>query len=259
MQGIQSSLRSSVIRRSHHFATHRLASTTPIVELREYILSPEHATTYLKYTGDAVDLRKSLSPLRFFSLPETGGQLMVATHAYYYAGGVTERHERRSKMAQNDDWKNYLASCRPCVSTQSSLLYVEAPLVREMEGVQGLAELPAMPSVKPGILEFRRYQLQLGYETVPRFLDSYGKGLPSKLAAPGTDPSTTLLTLLYSEVGYLNEVIEIWRHDGPAAMEVSRQAARGAAEWRAAIAEIAPLAQSFRSTIHVPTAFSPIR
>eukprot|EP00536_Pseudo-nitzschia_multiseries_P009656 jgi/Psemu1/23852/gm1.23852_g len=40
------------------------------------------------------------------------------------------------------------------------------------------------------IFELRRYHLKLGYDTVPKFLDLYGAGLPSKLRAPGTDPRT---------------------------------------------------------------------
>ena len=51
------------------------ARAAPIVELREYALSPEYAATYMEATADSIELRKSLAPLRFFSLPETGGQL----------------------------------------------------------------------------------------------------------------------------------------------------------------------------------------
>jgi hypothetical protein len=100
----------------------------------------------------------------------------------------------------------------------------------------------------------------LGYDTVPKFLELYGSGLPSKLNADGTDPTTTLVTLLYSEVGRLNEVIEVWRHgNGVAAMEQSRVAARNATAWRSAIASIADLAIEFSATIHRPLPFSPIK
>ena len=60
------------------------------------------------------------------------------------------------------------------------------------------------------------------------------------------------------QVGSLNEVIEVWRHGGgTAAMNRSRKAAREAGPWRAAIAEIAELAVSFRATIHRPLDKSP--
>lgn len=224
-------------------------------------MKPEHAVAYMQATAKTASLRTSLAPLRFFSLPETGGQLHVATHAYYYAGGHEERDAKRGKMAGNDDWKAYIVECRPTADTQQSNIYVEAAGVVAMEGVQGLATVPNYEPSPKSILEIRRYQLKLGYDTVPKFLEYYQEGLPSKLTAPGTDPSTDLVTVLYSDVGTLNEVIEIWRHgDGMAAMERSRVAARGAAEWRNAIAKIADeTAISFTSTIHKPTGFSPIQ
>jgi hypothetical protein len=237
------------------------AAAAPIVELREYVLRPEHSTSYMQATTDTADVRKSLAPLRFFSLPETGGQLHVATHAYYYEGGHAERDAKRAIMAANPDWKAYIQKCRPFADTQQSNIFVEAPLVSMAEsGVQGLANIPGELPGDNSILEIRRYKLKLGYDTVPKFLDLYGAGLPSKLNAVGTDPTTSLVTLLYAEVGRLNEVIEIWRHgNGTQAMEQSRQAARGAQEWRQAIGSIADLALEFTSTIHKPTAFSPIK
>jgi len=232
----------------------------PIVELREYALSPEHATTYMQATADTIELRKSLAPLRFFSLPETGGQLHKATHAYYYQGGHGERDAARKALLGNTDWKAYIEKIRPTVQAQESTIFVEAPLVNEMEKVNGLATVATSMEGNDSILEIRRYKLKLGYDTVPKFLELYGTGLPSKLNAEGTDPTTSLITLLYCEVGRLNEVIEIWRHgNGTLAMEQSRVAARGAHEWRQSIASIAELAIEFNSTVHKPTAFSPIR
>jgi hypothetical protein len=249
------------------FSSSKFSASQAAIELREYDIFPEHASTYMQLTADTVELRKSLSPLRFFSLPETGGKLNVATHAYYYAGGLSERDETRRAMAENKEWQDYIASMRFCVQAQNSTIFVEAPLVRQFH-LPGLANtIPAAPGAdqQPGdnnncILEIRRYNLKLGYDTVPKFLELYGSGLPSKLNAEGTDRTTSLVTLLHSEVGRLNEVIEIWRHgNGTAAMEQSRVAARGAQEWRSAIASIADLAIEFRSTIHKPLSFSPIQ
>ena len=243
----------------------------PLVELREYELHPAHAAAFLHATTKAGALRQSLAPqLRLFSFPETGGRLHTATHMYYYGGGHTERDTTRQTMAQNPDWKVYVASTRPYIQTQSSTLWVEAVSVLEENKNQmyGLSEVPppngevasSNGNNNKCILEFRRYRLQLGYDTVPRFLNLYGSGLPSKLAAPGTDPTTSLITVMYTEVGCLNEVIEIWRHgNGSTAMEASRRAAREATQWRSSIASIADLAIEFTSTIHTPTEFSPIR
>jgi hypothetical protein len=249
--------------------------STPIIELREDTLSPQYVGAYHKTTTDASFTRKELLPLRLFSLPETGGRLNVATHLYYFQGGFQERNERRKAMGTNPDWQAYLHSVEPFMVDQKSTIFVEAPLVSEIEGVCGLKHTgnieqllydqqhsdddASSSSSDESILELRRYQLKLGYDTVPKFLDLYGAGLPSKLTAPGTDPSTSLVTLLYSEVGQLNEVMEVWKHGSTSAMEQSRVAARSATEWKKSIAEIASLATVFTSTIHTPLSFSPLK
>lgn len=234
-------------------------AASPIIELREYELHPDHSAAYIQATATAAELRKLLVPLRFFSLPDTGGQLHIAMHAYHYAGGLEERDAKRREMGKNSEWKIYLSECRKYMKSQCSNIFVEAPLVNTVEGVTGLADV-GTGAGDDCILEIRRYKLILGYDTVPRFLTLYGAGLASKLNAQGTDPTTSLVTVMYSEVGRLNEVLEIWRHGGGAgAMERSRVAARGALEWRSAIAEIAGLAVDFTSTIHRPTSFSPLQ
>lgn len=233
---------------------------TPIIEFCECTLKPASAMAYLDATAQAAELRKSLLPLRFFSMPDTGGQLNIATHAYYYVGGHMERDAGRTQMTRSPAWQRYLEKCGPFLQEQKSQVFVESPLVEKFEEIQGLSSISeANVDGSNGILEIRRYNLILGYDTVPNFMKLYEGGLPSKLSAQGTDPTTSLITLLYSEVGRLNEVIEIWRHgDGTAAMERSRAAARGATPWRTSIAKIAPLAVEFTSTIHKPASFSPL-
>jgi len=241
----------------------------PLVELREYELHPGDVNSYLKNTFAKADLRRSLTPLRLFTMPETGGTLNVATHIYHWAGGYEARNKGRAGMAASSEWKEYLKNVKGCMVRQRSTIFVEAPIVHKFEGVCGLKDgkLESILS-KSGInddesdciYEMRRYKLKLGYDTVPNFLRLYSEGLPSKLEASGTDPSTSLITLLYTEVGLLNEVIEIWRHGGgTTAMERSRLAARGAPEWRKAIGDIAGLAMEFTTTIHRPLPFSPMR
>lgn len=251
------------------------SSSQPVVELREDALFPQYSKSYFEKV-ELSQNNSSVYPPRlcFLSRPELGGTLNVATHAYYFQDGLLELQEQRKQEAMSES-ENVLQSY---IQTQQSSVYVEAPLVKELSNfVIGLANTTAGANSssakgnsemndlnKSGddcILELRRYNLKLGYDTVPKFLELYGAGLPSKLEAPGTDPTTSLVTLLYSEVGRLNEVIEIWRHgNGVPAMEKSRAAARKAQEWRSAIASIADLAIEFRSTIHRPVlAFPPIK
>lgn len=231
---------------------------TPFVELREYDLYPHHVSSYLKSTAASADTRKSLSPLRLFSLPETGGgPLHVATHAYYYGGGHAERDAARAAMAASPVWDTYVSGIRAHVREQRSNIFVEAPFVGEIDDVPGLNGRFAGDGDAP-ILEFRRYRLVLGYDTVPKFYKLFQSGLGEKLEA--NDPTSSLVTVMHCDVGRLNEVVEIWRHgNGARGMEQSRHNARQATKWKEAISQIAPLAIDFTSTIHKPTHFSPLQ
>ena len=234
----------------------------PIIELREYILHPSTASEYITHTTKSSHLRKSITPLRLFTFPETGGTLLTATHFYIYKQGLVERDECRKKLGQNKEWNDYLSNVRPFMMQQKSTIFVEAPfIVKKSSGLFdetiSLKEGQQQSGRDP-IYEIRRYQLKLGYDTVPKFLQLYESGLPYKLNTNNTDPTTSFVTVMYNEIGQLNEVIEIWRHgDGVTAMEQSRVAARDVMEWRNAIADIAKLAISFSTVIHKPVAFSP--
>ncbi len=252
-----SSASASSFSSSRSAAAAAAAAPTPIVELREYALIPAQAAKYVAATKAAAPVRHEHVPTRLCSLPETGGALNVFSHWYAYAGGHPERDAARGGMPQDPRWVDYMTEIRPYVDAQSSLSFVEAPLV-ESFGLHGMGN-GASPGGDDGdgagstIYELRRYKLKLSYETVPKFYEHYSRGLPSKLAAEGTHPSTSLVSVLHTEIGMFNEVLEVWRHGaGTHAMEVSRVAARTAGEWRGAIAEIAQLAVDFRSTVHKP-------
>eukprot|EP00536_Pseudo-nitzschia_multiseries_P002646 jgi/Psemu1/183938/e_gw1.35.116.1 len=256
----------SLATRSFSSSSSSLSSSQPVIELREDFLIPRHATSYFEAVSEHYSGAAAPAPppnLCFLSRQELGGDANVATHAYCYQGGLTELQEKR-KIIENDNGMQGFDDLQSYILSQRSSVYVEAPLVNEQSDyVVGLGNTTKTVADNDDddddddnndcIFELRRYHLKLGYDTVPKFLDLYGAGLPSKLRAPGTDPRTGLVTLLYSEVGRLNEVIEIWRHgNGVPGMEQSRVAARKANEWRGAIANIADLAIEFHSTIHRP-------
>jgi hypothetical protein len=271
----------------------------PVVVLRDDILFPKSVTTYgdiltsmSSSNDDDVDSDfddNNINRLRFVSRPILGGDLNTVTHAMFYQGGLKEWQKQEKLMNSNntaipittwssvaDQWQH--DELLSCIQSQQSSVYVEAPFIKSKDfnddriQIPGLSDLTVLQSLTSSgdseigesnttIFEIRKYNLQLGYDTVPKFLKLYADGLPSKLDAPGTDDSTTLLTLLYSEIGRLNEVIEIWRHgNGLDGMERSRVAARSAQEWRSAIAQIADLAIEFRSTVHKPLpGYSPLQ
>lgn len=252
---------------------------SPIVELRQYQLHPSQTSIYTQNTIQSAPLRKQL-PLAFFGFPETGGiPLNTAVHLYHYSGGHNERLQQRSALAKKEEWKKYLGGVKACMMQQSSGIFVEAQLVNDFDEIKGLKYWVdndgangngKNTSEQKGIIELRKYQLKLGYDTVPKFLQLYSEALPSKLEAHGTHPTTQLVSLLISDVGSLNTVYEVWKHGGEIigqyeafcglqAMEQSRQASRGAMKWRRSIAEIAELAVTFDTTILKPSEFSPLR
>ena len=253
-----------------------LPPSSPIVELRQYQLHPSQSSFYMQRTTQSAPLRKRL-PLVFFGFPEMGAiPLNTAVHLYHYPGGHSERLGRRTELARTNEWRDYLGEVKSCMIQQTSEIFVEAKQLNDRHGIKGLQywidmEKNSIDSSNTSIVELRKYQLKLGYDTVPKFLEIYSEALPSKLRAAG-HPSTELVTLLVSDVGSLNTVYEVWKHGGGIigqdtttnfcglqAMEQSRQASRSAQEWRKGIAQIAELAETFDATILKAMTFSPLR
>jgi hypothetical protein len=133
-------------------------------------------------------------------------------------------------------------------------MFSEAAFVAESYG--GLAtERIAAVGGNIGIYEVRKYQLILGYDVVPKFIELYCSGLQSKLEA-SKGAGSRFCSLLHSEVGMVNQVMEIWRHDAVDAMVKSRVLSRQSQLWSKAVANIAPLAHSFTNTVYAPTPLS---
>lgn len=243
---------------------------------------------YTQNTIQLAPLHKNL-PLAFVGFPETGAiALNTVVNLYHYPGGHVERLDKRSALASNQEMLKYSGSVNSCIMRQSSEIFVEAPLVKDFDEITGLKywvdndrsgasrsidyDIEEHPedSSNTCIIELRKYQLKLGYDTVPKFLRIYSDALPSKLNANGTHPTTELVSILVSDVGSLNTVYEVWKHGGEIighdtsfcglhAMEMSRQASRGATEWRNGIMQIAELAMTFDTTILKPLECSPLR
>ncbi|KAL3822789.1 hypothetical protein ACHAXA_005954 [Cyclostephanos tholiformis] len=338
------------------------SSSPSIVELRQYQLDPSRISAYHALSRGNGEIRSSsaaaaaaawssshhhhhhhhgrrdrLLPLAFVGLPETGAiSLDTLVQLYHYPGGHVERSDglsiatsssASSYVRDKASTHQYHSECGiddpSLIIRRSSEIYVEAPLVGDIESITGLrywinndgggvgttADVdvdgeghPPPPHGEGGgdngstaaIVELRKYQLRLGYDTVPNFLRIYSDALPSKLNARGTHPTTQLITVLVSDVGRLNTVYEVWKHGGgggggttiadadaehdatantaPAsspprrrhrcglrAMEISRAASRNVAEWRDGIRRIADLAVTFDTTILRPLARSPLR
>ena len=261
-----------------------LPPRTPVIEMQEFVLDPGHTWKYLEFAESQTALRRQLLPIRLCCAPDLGGKQNVMTHFYYFDQGIEQREDVRAVAAEHSRWQQYLMESRRYVFEQHANLYIEAPLVKT-HNLKGMATAfigggsssgggsgsvdtftssatssyttapdgAAVPASASCIYEIRKYKLILGYGVVQQFLALYEAGLPSKLGAVGTDPSSELCTLISSEVGETNNVLEIWRHGGGVrAMNASRQAARAAIPWRDAINNIAKLTTHFANTLYKP-------
>ena len=251
---------------------------------------PSGTSIHTQSTNLCQPLLQKHLPLAFAGLPETGAiELDTAVHFYYYGDGHAERLAKQAAMALDLNMMQYVGDVEACLLRQSSEIYVEASIVKDFDEITGLKYWSSLEanndrsgdniaddsgSTRSGsaIVELRKYQLRLGYDTVPKFLSFYSEALPYKLKALGTHPTTQLVTILNAEIGSLNTVYEVWKHGGKipghedstdycgcSALEMSRQASRGVMEWRNGIAQIAELAVTFDTTILKPMECSPLK
>lgn len=265
-------------------------TTNAIVELRKMQFYPAGTSIYTQSINDAGPLLQKHLPLAFAGLPETGAiELDTAVHLYYYGDGHADRLAKQAAMALDLNMMQYVGDVEACLLRQSSEIYVEASIVKDFDEITGLKYWPSLEAnndrsgdnyvddsgstrSSSAIVELRKYQLRLGYDTVPKFLSFYSEALPYKLKALGTHPTTQLVTILNAEIGSLNTVYEVWKHGGKipghedstdycgySALEMSRQASRGVMEWRNGIAQIAELAVTFDTTILKPMECSPLQ
>ena len=226
-----------------------------LLEWRTYQLTPEGQAAYMAQSAEFAGLRREVFPnWKGFWSCDVGGPLNAVHHVYHWET-VAQRSAHRGLAAQNKEWAAYVAAGKRFLRTQEATLFRPANAVMEAAGAGDVAGFTPEPAAA-AVYELRTYRLKLGYDVVPQFLEAFVRGLPHKIAA---DPASELAFFGSVEAGRLNEVVELWRYPSAEASMRAREAARGAPGWREAIAEVAPLAQSFRSQTLVPADFSPVR
>lgn len=227
-----------------------------LLELREYTLSPGGFKKFLAVSERDSHHRKRLLPFLGMFTCDTGGDLNKITHIYSYKD-FDERDCLRTAAAKDPDWVKYVDESRQYVVHQESKIMREATALYSTIGLLPAAEFQSPPSI-PGnlpVYELRQYQLHPGYGSVPQLLKHFAHGLPSKLAS---DPGASMLVALaFTEVGTLNQVVELWRYASSQSCLRARQAARSAPEWQQTIASVTPGVQFFTSTLMRPVTFSP--
>ena len=227
---------------------------TKLYEWRTYHLKPDTVPQYIAMCDETAALRKKLNPalLAFFQV-ETGGNVNEVRHLYCF-DSISHRAEIRAGGAANAEWRDFLKNSLPFVASMKSELFTSsAECHAAAESVHPQNFRPANDG--PGFYEMRSYQLILGYNPVPKLYDAFASGLPAKVAA---DPTGGQLAFLgASEVGTLNQVVELWRYKSWEDMLTARQAARPVQAWRDTIGTVAPMVQHFDTSALKPWAFSP--
>jgi len=237
------------------------SGTPGFFELRQYVIRPGGMKTYMTETFAAAGVRKSLfttedSKWLCFFTTEIGGDLTTVHHLYHYKD-YNARDKARNAAASSPEWGEYLKEVRQLMVSQTNRALIEATPTLQAAGLPGALKFcPGDVQDTAVAYELRKYQLQLGYETVPNFLKYYGEGLGDKLRVDDSGAST-LVSLLYTDNGPLNEVYELWRHESLQRSQDSRQASRKSEKWKGAVANIASLASSFHTQYLRPTPFSP--
>ncbi|KAG1676124.1 hypothetical protein FOA52_004964 [Chlamydomonas sp. UWO 241] len=226
------------------------------IEFREYTLKPEGAADFLRLSNEYADVRKELLPLLGIFTCDVGSCLHRVTHMYHYKD-FDERDAVRARAGKDARWQEYVRLSRAHVAHQENKVMLEAGPVYEalsLPPTRDSAAPAGSSSSAPGIYEQRTYQLHPGYGSVPKLLEAFRKGLPDKVAA---DPEGRLVFFGHTDVGTLNNVVELWRYPSAQACINARQAARKVPTWRETIGAVTPGVQHFTSAFLKPLPFSP--
>lgn len=213
----------------------RTFTTAPgLFELRTDQVDPGSMSAYLEEHEQTARDRQQIFPgWLFMGKTEIGGNVHSVRHLYHWAD-YDERDHARSRAEDSPLYHGHqskhmgpalpMPSLRQKLVSSSSVAMVEATACLQSCGLPGAmgfrvhrdrrgSTLVAADNDDTAVAwELRTYQLRLGYDTVPRFLELYGEGLADKLSADDSGASQ-LATLLYSDSGSLNVVMELWRHE----------------------------------------------
>jgi hypothetical protein len=249
----------------------RSASSPGLFEFRVCSVKPGAMDAYLAACASHAGTRARLEP-GFLGAFRTsvGGDVneitRVIAHADYDA-----RDAAIAAMRADPAWTAFCDSTDPLIAHETSEMFL--PATKCLEAVAGDSPSDADAEARwrdffcsksekqktnPGVFELRAYQLELGYNPIPKLMEHMSKGLPSKLKSD-TEKNGLLIGMFYSDVGRLNRFVEIWRYDSAKNHIAAREAARGATEWRECVGNIAPMVQMFDTKLTSPTPCSPVQ
>uniref|UniRef100_A0A0G4HEW4 NIPSNAP domain-containing protein n=1 Tax=Chromera velia CCMP2878 TaxID=1169474 RepID=A0A0G4HEW4_9ALVE len=233
-------------------AVSALRACTGILEVRTYDIFPKDVSAYLTCCRNSAQTRRRHQPgWLFYGTAETGyGTLGDLVHLYAFQS-LTDRAEGRKALGSDPEWKKFLQDSRPCLKSQGSEIFRPSNL--DIPGVQYWPEVAPSPQA---VYEIRHYQLRTGYDAVPRLLDAYRGGIEDKIRADEAGDGKLML-VAHSDIGTLNQVLEVWRYSSLEGSLKVREASRKSEKWKQAISKAAELALSFKNRILIPTDLSP--
>ena len=250
----------------------RSASSPGLFEFRVCSVKPGAMDAYLAACAAHAETRARLEPgfLGAFRT-STGGELNEITRVTHFADYDARDATSAAKRA-DPAWRAFCQDTESMLEKHTSEMYLPATPCLE-----AIAKSPSDANAfsrwraffhendkkherafdeKPGVFELRAYQLELGYNPIPKLVAHMAEGLPSKLASD-PDENGALVGMFYSDVGRLNCFVEVWRYDSAQKHIAAREAARGAQTWRACVGHIAPMVQMFDTKLTEPTRCSP--
>lgn len=212
------------------------------VELETDNVSPKILSAYCARVAAHAPTRKEIDAGYLGSFNVDVGR---ATSVYHLS--TFEDYDARDRREATAE----LRCAHDGVRDLETSVFKEATLTLNEAGLPGLAD--GLDAVRGCAFEMRTYELQLGYDTVPNFLEMYAGGLADKMEHDDSGESR-LISLLHSEAGVapLNTVIELWRHESAQGAQRSRIASRKAATWRQAVSHIADLSTCFHTQLLRP-------
>ena len=245
----------------------RSSASPGLFEFRVCAVKPGAMDAYLAACASHAETRARVEPGFLGSFrTSTGGELNAITQVIHHAD--YDARDAASAAARADpDWCRFVERTNEMLETQTSEMYL--PATKCLEAIakapseadaarrwRDVSRDASRASARPGVFELRAYQLELGYNPIPKLIAHMADGLPSKLASD-PDEKGALIGMFYSDVGRLNRFVEVWRYDSAQNHIAAREAARGAQAWRACVGHIAPMVQMFDTKLTEPTRCSP--
>ena len=234
------------------FATNAHSSLAQdMIELREYTIHPGSFSSFLQLASKVKDLRGELLPTMATLRCDLSSSMDLNSFVHMYRWRSHDhRDATRQRSGADPRWIAYLAEAKPMFAAQKSSIFKPASGIMDTLGADPDPSATAERRLQLPMVEFRRYRLKAGYSTVPSALEAFEMALPAKMdAARSAGVDHELELLAYTDVGRLNELIEVWRFRKASDSIRAREASRGVGVWRDCIATLTELTETFDSSI----------